>query len=108
LFFRFSEEQHSRGRLPILYFNEIIIGENMRLIALILLLLVAGAILLIKIVIGGITRNKELKNTNLKSETKNVMNKTAKGIRWMEEQWEESKRDAERNSKELTKDDNKL
>ncbi|WP_423909672.1 hypothetical protein [Candidatus Spongiihabitans sp.] len=34
----------------------------------------------------------ELKNASLKNETKNVMDKTAKGIRWMEEQWDESKK----------------
>lgn len=66
-----------------------------RLLAFIILAIIAGIIALLKNVLGQFFGNKHLKNASLKSETRNVMNKTAKGISWMEEQWEKSKKDAD-------------
>jgi len=44
---------------------------------------------------GKVTGNQDLKNVTIQGETKKVMDKTAKGISWMEAQWEESKKEAE-------------
>ena len=44
--------------------------------------------------VGAVTKNEDLKNSSLADEAKTVMDKTAKGISWMEQQWEESKREA--------------
>lgn len=48
----------------------------------------------VKSVAGKVTGNENLKNTTLQGETKKVMDKTAKGMNWMEEQWEQSKKEA--------------
>ena len=41
-----------------------------------------------------VSRNEKLKKSSVQSEVKNVMDKTAKGISWMDKQWEESKKSA--------------
>ena len=58
-----------------------------------------------KNVLGKASGNESLKNASLKSETKKVMDKTAKGVSWMEKQWEESKKEAASSNKEISKDD---
>ena len=53
---------------------------------------------------GVVSGNEKLKNTTLKDETKKVMDKTAKGVGWMKQQWEQSKKEAEdANKKEIDK-----
>ena len=76
-----------------------------RLSLFIVVAIIAGIIAVIKSAIGKVSGNEELKNASLKGEAKKVMSKTAKGISWMEEQWEESKKDAELASKKITHDD---
>ena len=56
--------------------------------------IIAVALFLIKLIIGKLIRNKDLQSTTVKNETKKVMDSTAKGISWMENQWEQSKKDA--------------
>ena len=74
-------------------------------ILFIVILAIAGAFTLLKSMAGRVTRNEELKNTSLKSETKKVMDKTAKGVSWMEKQWEESKEKSDSSTKNKLKND---
>ena len=76
-----------------------------RLFLFIIVAIVAGIIAASKSAVGKLSGNEELKNASLKGEAKKVMDKTAKGISWMEKQWEESKKDAEPASKKITSDD---
>lgn len=76
-----------------------------RLFLFVIIAIIAGIIAVVKSAVGRATRNEELKNTSFKGESKKVMDKTAKGISWMEEQWEASKKDAEPESKKTTHDD---
>ena len=48
---------------------------------------------------GRVVGNRKLKSSTFKGETKKVMDKTAKGMSWMEQQWEQSKADAESENK---------
>lgn len=75
-----------------------------RLFLFALFAIIAVVIAVIKSAVGTVTRNEELKNTTLKGETKKIMDKTAKGISWMEQQWEQSKKEAEGSTKEITHD----
>ena len=56
--------------------------------------IIAVVLFLIKLIIGKLIRNKDLQSTTVKNETKKVMDSTAKGISWMETQWEQSRKDA--------------
>lgn len=76
-----------------------------KLFLFVVIAIIAGIIAVIKSGIGKVSGNEELKNASLKGEAKKVMDKTAKGISWLEEQWEESKKDAEPESKKMTHDD---
>lgn len=70
-----------------------------RLILLLLLGAVGLVVVVVKSVAGKVTGNESLKNSTLQGETKKVMVKTAKGISWMEEQWEQSKKEADSSKK---------
>jgi len=48
---------------------------------------------------GAIVNNERLKNTSVKGESKKIMDKAAKGVNWMEEQWEDSKKNADKSKK---------
>lgn len=76
-----------------------------RLFLFVIIAIIAGIIAVVKSAVGRAIRNEELKNTSFKGESKKVMDKTAKGISWMEEQWEASKKAAEAESKKTTHDD---
>jgi hypothetical protein len=76
-----------------------------RLIIFLIVAAIAGLIAVIKNTAGKISGNEALKNSNLKSEAKNVMDKTAKGISWMEKQWEDAKNTANTESENDTKND---
>jgi hypothetical protein len=76
-----------------------------RLIIFIIVALIAGVIALVKSAAGKVTGNETLKNSNLKSEAKNVMDKTAKGISWMEKQWEDAKDSAKEKNKSDAEDE---
>ena len=65
-----------------------------RLFLFVIIAIIAGVVAVVKGAIGKVSGNESLKNTSFKGEAKNVMDKTAKGISWMEAQWEESKKDA--------------
>jgi hypothetical protein len=55
------------------------------------MVVVAFIVTMLKKAAGTATDNERLKNTTLRNETQNVMDKTAKGISWMEDQWETAK-----------------
>ncbi len=74
-----------------------------RLLVFLIVAVIAGLIAIMKNTLGKVTGNKKLKNASLKSEAKNVMDKTAKGVSWMEAQWDKSKKDAESSIKKLRK-----
>lgn len=78
-----------------------------RLIIFLIVAAIAGLIAVIKNTAGKVSGNEGLKNANLKSEAKNVMDKTAKGINWMEKQWEDAKKTANHQGKDDAKDDAK-
>ena len=46
---------------------------------------------MVKKAAGKASGNEELKNVTTKDEAKKVMDKTARGLSWMEQQWEDSK-----------------
>jgi len=76
-----------------------------RAILFIVILGIAALLAVIKSLAGRVSGNENLKNTSLKGETRKVMDKTAKGISWMEQQWEESKSSANKNDKNISRDD---
>lgn len=76
-----------------------------RLIIFLIVAAIAGLIAVTKNAAGRISNNEVLKNADLKSEAKNVMDKTAKGINWMEKQWEDAKNTAKNQSNDDTIND---
>lgn len=58
-----------------------------RLIIVVFMLIISGIIYLVKAGAGKITG----KDVNFQDESKKVMAKTARGINWMNEQWESAK-----------------
>lgn len=65
-----------------------------KLIFLVFVAIIGVIFFVIKSSVGKITGSENLRNTTFKGETKKVMDKTASGIGWMNEQWEKSKKDA--------------
>ena len=41
---------------------------------------------------GKVVGNEYLKQANLKDESQKLMDKTARGLNWMEKQWEDAKK----------------
>ena len=76
-----------------------------RAILFVVIIAVAAFLAVSKSLIGRVSGNEKLKDASLRGETKKVMDKTAKGVNWMEQQWEESKKSADSTSKNITKDD---
>ncbi len=70
-----------------------------RLLLFVIIIIIAIIIVVIKSGVGKVTGNEKLKNITLKGETEKIMDKTAKGIGWMEQQWEQSKKKAEGSNK---------
>lgn len=66
----------------------------MRIFVFLFIALIAIVISTVKRSVGTVMKNEDLKNSSLADEAKTVMDKTAKGISWMEQQWEDSKREA--------------
>lgn len=58
-----------------------------RLIAMVFMLLISGVIYLVKAGVGKVTG----KEVNFRDESQKVMQTTAKGLNWMNEQWEKAK-----------------
>jgi YbbR domain-containing protein len=66
----------------------------MRILVFLFIALIALVISAVKRSVGTVMKNEDLRNSSLADEAKTVMDKTAKGISWMEQQWEDSKREA--------------
>jgi len=62
-----------------------------RLLLFLIIGLISIVIAVVKSVVGKVTGNERLRNTTFRGETEKVMDKTAKGIGWMAQQWEQSK-----------------
>lgn len=62
-----------------------------KILLFILVAIIAGIISIAKNATGKVISNENLKNSSFKNETKKVMDKTAKGINWMDKQWEDAK-----------------
>lgn len=62
-----------------------------RLILVIILMAASGVIYLVKAGARKVTGGKEV---NFQEESQKVMEKTAKGVQWMNEQWEQAKSQA--------------
>ncbi len=61
--------------------------------------IVGGLVTAAKKATGAIVNNERLKNTSVKGESKKIMDKAAKGVNWMEEQWEDSKKNVDKSNK---------
>lgn len=59
-----------------------------RLVIVVFMLIISGIIYLVKAGAAKVTGNK---NVNFQDESRKVMEKTARGVSWMNEQWENAK-----------------
>lgn len=58
-----------------------------RLVIVVILLIISGIVYLVKAGAGKVTGNQ----VNFQDESKKVMNTAAKGVNWMNDQWEKAK-----------------
>ena len=65
-----------------------------KLIILIIIAIIGVIAYVSKKTASAIANKKSLQDATVKSETKNLMDNTAKGINWLNEQWEKSKKSA--------------
>lgn len=68
----------------------------LRLIFFGLILLVSLLIWVAKQAVGQLNDDQELTNTTMKGQTQRTMDSAARGLNWLEKQWEQAKEDAER------------
>lgn len=61
-----------------------------RLVVIIIMMIISGIIYLIKAAAGKVTGNE----VNFQDESRKVMEKTARGVHWMNDQWDKAKRNA--------------
>ena len=69
-----------------------------RILVLVLIVIMGWIFTAEKKTTGKIVNNQRLKDTSVKDESKKIMNKAAKGINWMEEQWQDSKKSADKSN----------
>ena len=69
-----------------------------RILVLVLIVIMGWIFTAAKKTTGKIVNNQRLKDTSVKDESKKIMNKAAKGINWMEEQWQDSKKSADKSN----------
>jgi hypothetical protein len=72
-----------------------------RLLLFAIIAVVGLIVTLFKKSAGAVTSNAEWERANLKDETSKVMTSTAKGLSWMDEQWQEATQAAEDEKKKL-------
>lgn len=72
-----------------------------RLIIIVVMMIVSGIIYLIKAAAGKVTG----KEVNFQDESRKVMEKTARGVHWMNDQWEKAKGNATGNNQLLLGND---
>ncbi len=68
-----------------------------RLIILIIMAVIGIIVYVSKKTAGAVSNKKSLRDATVKGETKNIMDKTAKGFNWLNEQWEKSKKNETKN-----------
>lgn len=67
-----------------------------RLLIMVVVLIVSGIVFLVKATAKKVTGGDAV---SFKGETQKVMDKTAKGVNWMNEQWDEANIRAKQNNK---------
>jgi hypothetical protein len=72
-----------------------------RLIIIVVMMIISGIIYLIKAAAGKVTG----KEVNFQDESRKVMEKTARGVHWMNDQWEKAKGNATGNNQLLLGND---
>tara|TARA_R110002072_G_scaffold244492_1_gene403807 strand:+ start:125 stop:370 length:246 start_codon:yes stop_codon:yes gene_type:complete len=66
----------------------------MRLVFFLVVLAISGIIWLVKQGAGYVADSHELKDTTFKQQTQKTMDKSARTLNWMDEQWKNAKEDA--------------
>lgn len=69
-----------------------------RLVFFAVVLIGAFIIWIAKQVSGELTGNREYRQTTFKQQTRQTMDSVARGINWLEEQWDDAKQTASRDS----------
>lgn len=72
-----------------------------RLVIIVVMMIISGIIYLIKAAAGKVTG----KEVNFQDESRKVMEKTARGVHWMNDQWEKAKGNATGNNQLLLGND---
>lgn len=72
-----------------------------RLVIIVVMMIISGIIYLIKAAAGKVTG----KEANFQDESRKVMEKTARGVHWMNDQWEKAKGNATGNNQLLLGND---
>lgn len=67
-----------------------------RLIFFGIVVAIAVIVWISKMAAGAATGNKSLQETTFKGQTQRTMDSAARGVNWMEKQWEQAKADAEK------------
>lgn len=73
-----------------------------RLVLVLIVLAFSGIVYLAK---AGASKVTGKENVNFKDESKKMMEKTARGVQWMNDQWERAKNNAKSSSTQLTSGD---
>lgn len=68
-----------------------------------IVIVVAFLIWAVKAAAGTVTDNEDLKKTTFKGQTQRTMDKSARGLNWLEKQWDSAKTDAEQGKGEASK-----
>lgn len=66
-------------------------------------LVIAFIVFAAKAAVGAVTDNEDLKKTTFKGQTQRTMDKSARGLNWLEEQWDSAKKDAKQGKGEASK-----
>lgn len=67
-----------------------------RLILVIIVMAISGIVYLVKAGASKVTGNE---NVNFRDESQKIMQKTARGVKWMNEQWEDAKNNVSGNAR---------
>jgi|TARA_B110000881_G_C18205018_1_gene331481 Tfp pilus assembly protein PilO len=70
-----------------------------RILVLVFIVIIGWIFTAAKKTTGKIINNQKLKDTSVKGESKKIMDKAAKGVNWMEDQWKDSKKNADKSKK---------
>lgn len=65
-----------------------------RLVFFVVVIVIAIIVWVGKQAAGAVTGSQDLKGTTVKGQTQRTMDAAARGVNWMEKQWEEAKADA--------------